>query len=172
MSEPASPDRKYVSEFFVLRVLAINRMLIGSLWLFSLRWKLPPNFRPSSGRGLRDWLELEVEHAAFEAYGAFISRLVIPNFTAFAWVVFATELAVGVSLLTGIWTRLGALIGLLMSINLGIGLLGVPGEWVWSYVMMAMWHVTFLSAAAGRVWGLDGLFRSRGAPSSRYGRLT
>ena len=31
-----------------------------------------------------------------------------------------------------------------MSLNLGIGLLEVPGEWPWSYIMLAMWHGVFL----------------------------
>ena len=172
MSGPTSPDGPPTAALPLLRTIAIARMLIGLLWLTSLRWKLPPDFRPDSGRGLRDWLDLEVEHAAFQTYGDLISTLVIPNFTAFAWMVFVAELAVGLSLLTGIWTRLGALLGLLMSINLGIGLLGVPGEWPWSYGMMAMWHATFLATAAGRVWGLDGWLRSRGADHSWQRRLT
>ena len=42
-----------------------------------------------------------------------------------------------------------------MSINLGIGLLEVPGEWPWAYLMMAMWHGTILVSDAGSLWGLD-----------------
>ena len=79
----------------------------------------------------------------------------LPNFTLFGWMVFLTELTVGLGLLTGTLTRLMAGIGLLMSINLGIGLLDVPGEWPWSYLMMAMWHGTIMVTAAGRLWGLD-----------------
>jgi len=40
--------------------IALSRVLIGLLWLGSLRWKLPPNFAPETGRGLLDWLQLEV----------------------------------------------------------------------------------------------------------------
>lgn len=137
--------------------VAVARSTIGLLWLFSLRWKLPPDFMPSQGRGLRDWLQLEVEHAAFPMYGLFVEQLVLPNFTLFAWLIFLLELAVGLSLLTGSFTRLGAFLGLGMAVNLGIGLLEVPGEWPWSYVMLAMWHGLFLVAGAGRVWGVDAL---------------
>lgn len=135
--------------------IAIARSIIGVLWLFSLRWKLPPDFAPATGRGLRDWLELEVAHAAFPLYGQFVEQLVLPNFTLFAWAVFLTELAVGLSLLTGTFTRLGALLGLAMAVNLSIGLLEVPGEWPWSYAMLAMWHGLFWISHAGRVWGVD-----------------
>jgi uncharacterized membrane protein YphA (DoxX/SURF4 family) len=141
--------------------IAGSRMLIGILWLFSLRWKLPPDFMPEAGRGLLDWLQLEVEHAAFPFYGDFVSSIVIPNFTAFAWIIFLTELLVGLSLLSGTFTRLGAAIGLLMALNLGIGLLEVPGEWPWSYVMLAMWQGTFVVVGAGRLWGVDGWLRNR-----------
>lgn len=139
--------------------IAVARAIIGVLWLFSLRWKLPPDFMPAEGPGLMDWLELEVAHAAFPLYGLFVEQIVLPNFTLFAWLIFLTELAVGLSLLIGAFTRLGALLGLGLSLNLGIGLLEVPGEWPWSYAMLAMWHGLFLVTGAGRVWGLDGLGR-------------
>ncbi|MCP5100177.1 MAG: hypothetical protein GY943_31885, partial [Chloroflexi bacterium] len=59
------------------------------------------------------------------------------------------------------FTRLGAAIGLLMSINLGIGLLDVPGEWPWSYMMMIMWHGTFILSSAGRFAGVDAWLHKR-----------
>ena len=137
--------------------VAVARPIIGLLWLFSLRWKLPPNFMPAEGRGLMDWLQA---HAAFPLYGQLVEQVVLPNFTLFAWLIFLAELAVGLSLLTGAFTRIGALLGLAMAVNLGIGLLGVPGEWPWSYAMLAMWHGLFFVTDAGRAWGVDGM-RSR-----------
>lgn len=141
--------------------IALARMIIGILWLFSLRWKLPPDFASTETRGLMDWLLLEVEYPAFAFYGQFVETLVIPNFMVFAWLIFLAELAVGSSLLTGTLTRLGALLGLAMSLNLGIGLLDVPGEWPWSYAMMAMWHGVFFVTAAGRIWGIDAWLHHR-----------
>jgi uncharacterized membrane protein YphA (DoxX/SURF4 family) len=136
-------------------------MLMGVLWLYSLRWKLPPDFAPQAGRGLMAWIQLEIQHPAFDFYADFLKTVVLPNFTLFAWMVFLVELAVGLSLLTGTLTRLGALIGLLLSINLGIGLLDVPGEWPWSYIMMAMWHGTLVVSAAGRLWGIDAWLKQK-----------
>lgn len=141
--------------------IAVGRMLIGILWLFSLRWKLPPDFAPETGRGLMDWLLLEVQHPAFGAYVDFVESVVLPNFIFFAWMIFLLELFVGLSLLTGTMTRLSGGVGLLMSVNLGVGLLEVPGEWPWSYIMMAMWHATFVVTAAGRRWGVDVWLRRR-----------
>ena len=152
--------------------IAITRVAIGLLWLTSLRWKLPPDFAPDSGRGLRDWLDLEVEHALFEFYGRLIAEVVLPNFSTFAWILFVTELAVGLALVAGAWTRLAGAVGLLLSVNLGVGLSGVPGEWPWAYVMMAMWHAIFVATAAGRVWGVDAWLRSRNSASTWQALVT
>jgi thiosulfate dehydrogenase (quinone) large subunit len=152
--------------------IALSRVLIGALWLFSLRWKLPPDFTPAAGRGLLDWLQLEVQYPAFDFYARFVQTVVIPNFTLFAWLIFLSELLVGLALLIGTFTRPAAALGLMMSLNLGIGLLEVPGEWPWSYVMLAMWQGVFLVTAAGRVVGVDGWLRRRLAPGSFWQKLT
>ena len=144
--------------------VSVARMIIGVLWLYALRWKLPPSFDGRSERSLEDWLILEVEHPAFGFYSSLIEELVLPNLTLFSWFVFLSELLVGLSLLLGFLTRLGAALGLVRSLNLGIGLLEVPGEWPWSYAMLAMWHGLFLVGAAGRVWGIDGRLRARSLP--------
>ena len=152
--------------------IALARIAIGVLWLFSLRWKLPPDFTPAAGRGLMDWLQLEVQYPAFVFYADLVSGVVIPNFTLFAWLIFLAELLAGLSLLTGTLTRLGAALSLLMALNLGVGLLEVPGEWPWSYVMLAMWSFVFLVAGAGRMWGVDGWLRSRRPETGLLGWLT
>ena len=143
-------------------------MLMGLLWLVSLRWKLPPDFSGGSERSLAQWLQLEVDHAAIDIYGRLIESVVIPNLTVFSWLIFLTELTVGLSLLTGTFTRAGALLGLALSLNLGLGLAAVPGEWPWSYAMMAMWHGTLFVAGAGRLWGVDQILERRtGASTER-----
>ena len=141
--------------------IALARIAIGGLWLLSLRWKLPPDFPPDTGRGLLDYLQLEAQYPAFGFYGRLVESVVIPNFTLFAWLIFLAELLVGLSLLTGTLTRLGAAVGLLMALNLGVGMLAVPNEWPWSYVMLAMFHFIFLFTAAGRVLGVDAWLRRR-----------
>jgi thiosulfate dehydrogenase (quinone) large subunit len=152
-------DSTFWRERAPLWPIALSRIAIGVLWLFSLRWKLPPDFAPANGPGLMDWLQLEAQYPAFDFYGRFVESIVIPNFTFFAWIIFLAELLVGLSLLTGTLTRLGAAAGLLMALNLGIGLLEVPNEWPWSYIMLAMFHGIFLVTAAGRVLGVDAWLR-------------
>lgn len=150
--------------------VASARIVIGILWLYSLRWKLPPSFVPPADlRGLQDWLQLEVQHPAFDVYANFVHSVVLPNFTLFAWLIFLAELVVGLSLLLGFQVRWGALLGLLLSLNLLIGLLEVPGEWPWSYIMLAMWHGVFMVTGAGMVLGLDGWLHQRVARETTSG---
>lgn len=141
--------------------LSLARISLGVLWLTSLRWKLPPDFEADGVTSLREWLELEVEHAAFGLYGDLIDSVVLPNFTVFAWLIFLAELIVGLGLLFGVGTRWVAFVGLLMSINLLVGLIDVPGEWPWSYLLMIMWHGTVLVSNAGELWSLSAL---KGSP--------
>ena len=141
--------------------LSGTRTLIGLMWLLSLRWKLPPTFAPAQGRGLMDWMELQVAHPTIGLYADFVANIVLPNFLLFAWLTFLIELAIGLSLTFGVFTRWGALLGLLRSFNLAIGLLEVPGEWPWSYLMLIMWHGLFLVSTSYQSWSIDAWWQKR-----------
>jgi thiosulfate dehydrogenase [quinone] large subunit len=134
------------------------RSAIGLLWLASLRWKLPPTFAaPPGHRSLLDWLHLEVAHPILGLYADFVSTVVIPNYLLFAWLTFIAEAVIGLLLVLGLFSRLGAAMGLLWSLNLAMGLLAVPGEWPWSYLMLVMWHGLFLVSTPWQRWSLDAL---------------
>ena len=140
-------------------VLSGCRSLIGLMWLGSLIWKLPPAFAPVEGRGLMEWLELAAAHPTLPLYADVVAGVVLPNFQLFAWLIFLVELVAGLLLFLGLFNRLGALLGLLWSVNLAIGLLSVPGEWPWSYLMLIMWHALFLVTPAALLWGVDTIRR-------------
>jgi uncharacterized membrane protein YphA (DoxX/SURF4 family) len=114
-----------------------------------------------------DWLHLEVAHPTLELYAAFVTNIVIPNFLFFAWLTFLIELVIGLSLSLGVFSRVGAALGLLWSLNLTVGLLLVPGEWPWSYLMLVMWHGLFLVSAQDQMWGLESLWQKK----SNKGRM-
>ncbi len=149
-------------EIFMPLVVSGCRSLIGLLWLASLRWKLPPTFAATGDhRSLLEWMELQVAHPTIGLYADFVSTIVIPNFIIFAWLTFIVELLVGLSLVTGFMTRWGAFLGGLWSLNLAIGLISVPGEWPWSYLMLMMWHGLFWVSVSQQKFGLDALFKNR-----------
>ena len=149
--------------------MAVARIVLGIMWLASLLWKLPPDFAPGGEEpGLHGWLSLEVEHPTFGFYGDFIESVVLPNFVLFAWLVFLAELAVGLALVSGVFARPAALLGLLMSINLWIGLKNVPGEWHWTYGLMTMWHAAVLLSPTTSQWSLSKFLNGLGEDTRSF----
>jgi hypothetical protein len=77
------------------------------------------------------------------------------------------ELAIAVSLLLGLLSRAGALLGLLMGLNLWLGLYSAPGEWPWTYMFLVMIQAWFVIDPPGRMLGLDVLLHRRAATGAR-----
>ena len=72
-----------------------------------------------------------------------------------------TETFIGVTLILGLFTRLGALVAIGMAANITIGILSVPHEWGWTYTMLIMLPAIFLLTDAGRSFGLDAFLAPR-----------
>lgn len=89
------------------------------------------------------------------AYGGILNNFVLPNFSWMSWVIFGGELFVTITLLLGLFGRLGALVGTGLALNLTIGLLPVPGEWEWAYIMLSALNFVLLMTAANRHMGVD-----------------
>jgi TQO small subunit DoxD len=94
-------------------------------------------------------------------YGSFLNGFVLPNFSWMSWAIFGLELFITITMLLGLFGRLGALLGTLQALNLTIGLLPVPGEWEWTYLLLTAINFTLLITAANRFIGLDSLLRPR-----------
>jgi uncharacterized membrane protein YphA (DoxX/SURF4 family) len=73
--------------------------------------------------------------------------------------------AIAVSLILGLATRLGAALGALMAINLWLGLYDAPGEWPWTYMFLVVLQVIYLIDPPGRSLGVDALVWRREATS-------
>jgi uncharacterized membrane protein YphA (DoxX/SURF4 family) len=104
------------------------------------------------------------------AYGSFLNGFVLPNFSWMAWLIFAMELFITISILFGVLGRLGALVGTLQALNLTIGLLPVPGEWEWTYILLIVANLMLLATAANRYFGVDALLHRRFAARAAEGR--
>jgi len=132
----------------------IIRFIIGSMWWEQALWKYPTNLV-----GLRYWTDQMTQHAAFETHAAFVRSVILPNFTPIGVCVFFIELAIGISLMIGLLTRLSALGGALFIANLWLGLYRVDTEWPWSYFFLILLLVIFSLDAYGRALGCDALVR-------------
>ena len=140
-------------------VTYVLRFFMGCMWWQQTLWKLPPTYTdlPDGSGGLAYWVSKMVQGAAFPLHSDFVQYVVQPNFRLFAPVVYATEVFIGVSLILGVFTRLGGLLGALMAINLWLGLYRTPGEWPWTYFFLIVVQLMFVLRPPGRSLGIDAL---------------
>jgi TQO small subunit DoxD. len=150
--DPRQRNLKDISAF-------VLRFFIGCMWWQQSLWKLPPTYtdHPDGSGGLRYWVDRMVDGAAFQIQSDFVHYVVQPNFLLFAPVVYATEVLIGVSLMTGTAVRLFGLIGAAMAINLWLGLYHARGEWPWTYFFLIVVQLMFVLHRAGRSLGGDAL---------------
>ena len=90
-----------------------------------------------------------------------VERYVVPNMATVGWLIWLMEAFVAVSLILGLFTRLGGLAALVQGINLYIGVTAIPFEWYWTYGMLSILGLVFLAVPTGRIFGLDALIRPR-----------
>ncbi len=150
-------------------VLGLIRIIVGTLWFTQLLWKLPwnnfgcpagPLVPAANASGLCDWIGREIANPRWPLYKSFLEGVVAPNLGWLAFFVLAGEAFTYFSLLFGLFTRAGGLIGTLMSINLFIGLTAVPNEWDWTYLMLIIANAIFV-IVGGRYVGLDAILNPR-----------
>jgi len=135
------------------------RFFIGCMWWQQSLWKLPPTYtdHPDGSGGLRYWIDKMVDGAAFQIHSDFVHYIVQPNFLLFAPIVYATEVFIGASLITGTAVRLAGLLGAAMAINLWLGLYNTHGEWPWTYFFLIVVMLLFAIQRTGRSLGGDAL---------------
>jgi uncharacterized membrane protein YphA (DoxX/SURF4 family) len=153
--------------------LGLARILYGLLWWQQSKWKVPSDdFGRKSGGGLWYWVHQEIQFPTLNAYKDFLVNVMIPHWTFFGWMTLITETFIAVTLILGLFTRLGALVALGMAANITIGIVSVPHEWGWTYTMLIMLPALFLLADAGRSFGLDSFLAPRlESAQSRGSRL-
>src|SRR5712691_406195 len=138
--------------------LGLARILYGYLWWQQSGWKVPSDdFGRKSGGGLWYWVQQEIQYPTVTAFKAFLVNVMIPHWTFFGWMTLITETFIAITLILGMFTRLGSLVAIGMAANITVGILSVPHEWGWTYVMLITFPALFLLTAAGRSFGIDGL---------------
>ncbi len=139
----------------VMHGLSLLRIAYGVYWLYAASWKVPPDFGQATDTGLWHWISQGVQHPTFSWYQGLLEQIIIPNFNSFGYLVLFTELLIGLSVFLGAFTRLGALLGLVMSLNIMLTVTNVPGEMVWFYVVLIGLHLLLGITRSGRFWGMD-----------------
>ena len=167
--------------------LRIGALLFGYMWFTQVLWKLPWNgfkwanepmngIQPNpnitgeqlgpfidNGHGLYHWMVQEVVHGnkILPGFGDMIQNVVLPNWQFFAWLTFFMESAIALTLILGLFSRVGGFLALAQGINLYFGLAKAPYEFDWTYGMMIGLGFIFMFTGAGRVWGVDQWLRPR-----------
>jgi len=132
--------------------IAAMRAVVATMWWQGSLWKIPPNYD-----GLLYWMKQVVEHAAIPLQATIYRQIVIPNIAVFGPLVYLTEALIAASLLLGVFTRFFSLLGLLMGVNLWLGLYSAPGEWPWTYGFLIVIQTLFVIDPPGRCLGLDAI---------------
>ena len=149
----------------------LARFFIGALWWQQSLWKLPPTYtdNPDGSGGLRYWMGEMVKWASTGLQRHFVKEVVLPHFYFFAPQVYFSEVLIAVTLILGLFSRLGAFIGALMATNLWLGLYRSPAEWPWTYFFLIIVQIMLLVQRTGRSLGLDAILLRREQQSADHG---
>jgi thiosulfate dehydrogenase [quinone] large subunit len=153
-----------------VRTRAIVRILTGAIFLAEGWGKLAGGFVRG---GFASDLP-EIARGSVPFWRTFLQHFVVPHATAAGWLISLGELAVGIGLLLGLWTRMACAGGALLMLAIGMSGIRPPGpaadwtDWVTAALTPKLAFLLFVlmfTVDAGRTWGLDGVIgkkRSRG----------
>ena len=145
--------------------LALVRILTGVIWLIHAVPKFlnGPAFLPPNGM-FAAYLARGVATTG-GPYHDFMMNVVVPNAAIFAELVRVGELLVGISLVLGVFSRLGAFFGVLLPLNYmaARGAMGTVNGWGSPDAALALLSFISLILPTGRVAGFDALRTPRAA---------
>lgn len=138
-------------------LLSILRIYLGVILLVTVNGKLLASI-PFSAEML-DFLNFEIKAGRpLHLYSSFLQSVVIPNAKLFSYLIITAEVIAGLGLLLGAFTRLSALIAMVLFLNYMLA----KGRFFWSpdsedAAVFFIALVLFLGKA-GRYCGLDSYF--------------
>jgi uncharacterized membrane protein YphA (DoxX/SURF4 family) len=141
--------------------LALLRVLSSYSWLSGALMGKDAKFNSDflAGRGLVERILDPVKGFAHTAVtpevAKFLTDTVVPHASVFAWMIAISELAIGISLLFGIFARLGGFVAILRCIT-NVLVAGTAAETVGHNYMLALAGLVVMISAVGRAYGVDG----------------
>lgn len=147
-----NPNRKIYT--FPGLVFTVIRVALGIFWLLQLTWKPPPGFGCPND-GFCFWLDQEIQYPVIQLYANMVQSVIRPNAILFGWITTFVEVFIGLLLVFGLLTRLGALVGTGWAINLLIGLANVPHEQGWYYAFLVMLNLVFFAIGSAGQLSVD-----------------
>jgi hypothetical protein len=118
----------------------------------------------NNGRGLYHWMTLAAQFgnkSPVPIFGDIVKNVILPNWRLFGWLFFLVEGLAAVLLLLGLLSRVGGGLSLMQGTIYFLGLGQIPGQWTWSFAMLAMFGFIFTFTGAGRFLGIDQVLRPK-----------
>ena len=147
--------------------VALLRITLGTIILVTWYNNLRGGLYTADGlKGFFNWLfdTGGGNGSSLLIFKSYLDTAVVPIAAPFAIFQMIAELAMGVALLLGLFTRLFGLAAMFFFTNLFLSYFG-GHEWIWTYVLLFMSALTITLGAAGRKWGVDSwLFKTYGEP--------
>jgi len=172
---PDIAGARHVDVIAVGASLALLRALSSYSWLSGALVGKDAKFSPHflSGPGLAERITDPQKGFAHTAICQDISNLltgtVVPHASLFASLIALSELMIGLSLLFGLFARLGGFAAILRAVT-NVLVAGTAPETVGHNYMLALAGLVVLISAAGRAYGIDRLLIKK-FPGSRFLRL-
>jgi thiosulfate dehydrogenase (quinone) large subunit len=126
-------------------LLTTVRILFGLLWLDGALWKEPPYFGLYKGDALYYWVTRAIEYPVLDLYTWFVKNIVLKNFLFFGWQVLIIESLLAFSFIFGFKTRLFSFLAIAHISSITLSVLNAPHEWYWSYILMYMIALVFIT---------------------------
>ena len=150
--------------------LALLRIYAGAFWLMHGIPKFTQSamFMPPTGM-MTTFINTAITNT-HGPYQAFLTNIVLPNASIFAEMVRLGEVVTGSLLLLGLFSRWGALLGVLLSLNYLSAHGGLMHLSVWSGIDSTALVLSLVSFVlpTGLVLGVDGLLaRAKGRPATQ-----
>jgi thiosulfate dehydrogenase [quinone] large subunit len=146
------------------RAVALIRMAAGAIFVALGYSKITGTFVKSGF----ETAARDMASKSWPFWGGFLRSVVIPGAPAVAWIIALGEVAIGIGLLLGLWTRVASYGGAVLVLAILLGQSYAPGgSWAGWVTAGGTTKFTVLLLLllgvvnAGKVWGLDG--RERGS---------
>jgi hypothetical protein len=111
------------------------------------------------GQGFVGYVSSNLNGNPLPWFVSFAQNMLLPNWQVVAKLQFLAETLVGISLLLGVLTVLGGLVGVFLQVN--IFLLTFGKEWPWTYVIMIIVLAIIALSKSGRSLGVDAFLAER-----------
>ena len=137
--------------------LILIRITLGVAFLYTLLENYMKSYYTTNG--YTTLLKTYIDNNIQTLYNTIVTEILIPNAVVFSFIQLILEMFVAISLIFGIFTRLGSIIGSFLIANIFLITLGI--DWPWTYIIMIAGFLTCLWTDAGRWYGIDFWLKNR-----------